>query len=142
MVQNGEEGPVRWVTTRRCRAVGQNKTLYACTSAAVRPGDQPADRPDPRRAGHVAGVLRRSKPNLLNTNDINPPIRLEVTQPVLTCAEMAKLRNIEKYTSGKFRSFELDICYPVAWGKDGIEARLACWRLTPRRTLCVPVPIS
>jgi glutamate synthase (NADPH/NADH) large chain len=24
---------------------------------------------------------------------------------------------------GKFQSFELDICYPVAWGKEGIEAR-------------------
>jgi glutamate synthase (NADPH/NADH) large chain len=65
------------------------------------------------------------KPNLLNTNDINPPIRLEVSQPVLSFGDMEKLRNIEKYTSNKFRSLELDICYPVAWGKDGIEARLA-----------------
>ena len=39
--------------------------------------------------------------------------------------DLEKLRNIEKYTSNKFQSFELDICYPVAWGKDGIEARLA-----------------
>ena len=46
-------------------------------------------------------------------------------QPVLTCADIEKLRNIGKYTSDKFRSFELDICYPVAWGKEGIEARLA-----------------
>ena len=65
------------------------------------------------------------KPNLLNTVDVNPPIRLEVSQPVLTCTDIEKLRNIGKYTSNKFRSFELDICYPVAWGKDGIEARLA-----------------
>jgi len=65
------------------------------------------------------------KPNLLNTHDINPPIRLEVAQPVLSFADIEKLRNIEKHTSGKFRSFELDICYPVAWGKAGIEARLA-----------------
>jgi len=65
------------------------------------------------------------KPNLLNNSDINPPIRLEVSQPVLTCADMEKIRHIQKYTSGKFNSFELDICYPVSWGKDGIEARLA-----------------
>lgn len=65
------------------------------------------------------------KPNLLNTTDINPPIRLEVSQPVLTCTNMEKLRHIEKYTAGKFKSLELDICYPVAWGKAGIEARLA-----------------
>ena len=42
----------------------------------------------------------------------NPPIRLEVSQPVLTRTDMEKLRHISKYTSGKFRSFELDICYP------------------------------
>ena len=57
--------------------------------------------------------------------DINPPIRLEVSQPVLTRTDMEKLRHISKYTSGKFRSFELDICYPAAWGRAGIEARLA-----------------
>ena len=65
------------------------------------------------------------KPNLLNVSDINPPIRLEMAQPVLLAADMQKIRHIEKYTGGKFRSFELDICYPVAWGKEGVEARLA-----------------
>jgi glutamate synthase (NADPH/NADH) large chain len=62
---------------------------------------------------------------LLDTNNINPPMRLEVSQPVLDFAGIAKLRNISANTGGKFKSYELDICYPVAWGKDGIEARLA-----------------
>jgi glutamate synthase (NADPH/NADH) large chain len=65
------------------------------------------------------------KPNLLDINNINPPLRLEVSQPILTPEDMAKLRHIERYTDGKFRSFELDICYPAEWGKAGIEARLA-----------------
>ncbi len=65
------------------------------------------------------------KPNLLGINEINPPYRLEVTQPVLTYADMAKLRNIAAYTGNKFQSAELDICYPLAWGKEGVEARLA-----------------
>ena len=65
------------------------------------------------------------KPNLLDTNNINPPMRLEVSQPILDFEEMAKIRHIEHYTNGKFRTYELDICYPVAWGKEGIEARLA-----------------
>jgi glutamate synthase (NADPH/NADH) large chain len=65
------------------------------------------------------------KPNLLNNCDINPPIRLEVAQPVLTAGDMEKIRKIENYTNGKIRSHELSICYPVAWGKNGIEARLA-----------------
>jgi glutamate synthase (NADPH) large chain len=65
------------------------------------------------------------KPNLLDINNINPPLRLEVGQPILTRDDMARIRDIERYTDGKFRSFELDICYPVDWGKEGIEARLA-----------------
>ena len=65
------------------------------------------------------------KPNLLGINEINPPYRLEISQPVLSYADMAKLRNIAAYTDDKFHSAELDICYPLAWGKEGVEARLA-----------------
>ena len=65
------------------------------------------------------------KPNLLGVSDINPPIRLEVSQPVLSCDDMAKIREIERFTGGKFRSSELDISYPESWGSAGIEARLA-----------------
>ena len=65
------------------------------------------------------------KPNLLDLNNTNPPMRLEVSQPVLNFDDMAKIRNIAKLSSGKFKSYELDITYPVAWGKAGIEARLA-----------------
>jgi len=65
------------------------------------------------------------KPNLLGIDEMNPPLRLEVSQPVLDFYEMEKLRNVERYTGGKFRSLELDITYPVAWGKEAIEARLA-----------------
>ncbi len=65
------------------------------------------------------------KPNLLDLNNINPPMRLEVAQPVLNFKDMAKLRYIEQYTDNKFKSYEVDICYPVEWGKDGVEARLA-----------------
>ena len=82
---------------------------------------------DPIREELVMSVVSfvGPKPNLLNVSDINPPIRLEVSQPVLSFDDVQKIRHIEKYTGGKFRSFELDICYPVAWGKEGVEARLA-----------------
>ncbi|HTO47040.1 MAG TPA: glutamate synthase-related protein, partial [Burkholderiales bacterium] len=50
---------------------------------------------------------------------------LEVSQPVLDFDQMETIRHIGKYTDGKFESFELDITYPVAWGKEAIEARLA-----------------
>ncbi len=65
------------------------------------------------------------KPNLLDLNNINPPMRLELSQPVLDFDDMAQLRHIEHYTGNKFKSYELNICYPVVWGKEGIEARLA-----------------
>ncbi len=68
------------------------------------------------------------KPNLLGIDETNPPIRLEVSQPVLDFYEMEKVRHIERYTDGKFRCCELDICYPVAWGPQAVEARLASLR--------------
>ncbi|WP_420474819.1 glutamate synthase-related protein [Noviherbaspirillum sp. ST9] len=82
---------------------------------------------DPIREAMVMSLVSfiGPRPNLLDTNNINPPMRLEVSQPVLDYADMAKLRNISKHTGNKFKSYELNICYPVAWGKEGIEARLA-----------------
>ena len=65
------------------------------------------------------------KPNLLGIDETNPPMRLEVSQPVLDFAQMEVIRRIESHTADKFRSFEIDITYPVAWGKEAIEARLA-----------------
>ncbi|OZI82456.1 MULTISPECIES: glutamate synthase-related protein [Bordetella] len=65
------------------------------------------------------------KPNLLDINNVNPPLRLEVSQPVLDFAAMAQIRDIEQVTGKKFRSYELDITYPAAWGSEGIEARVA-----------------
>jgi glutamate synthase (NADPH/NADH) large chain len=65
------------------------------------------------------------KPNLLDINAVNPPMRLEVRQPVLDFDDMARLRAIAQHTGGKFRSYELDITYPRAWGFEGIEAKLA-----------------
>jgi len=65
------------------------------------------------------------KPNLLDINNVNPPLRLEVSQPVLDFAAMAQIRDIDQVTGKKFRSYELDITYPVAWGAQGIEAHVA-----------------
>jgi glutamate synthase (NADPH) large chain len=82
---------------------------------------------DPIREAMVMSLVSfiGPKPNLLDTNNINPPMRLEVSQPILDYADIAKLRNISAHTGGKFKSHELNICYPVAWGKEGIEARIA-----------------
>ncbi|MFZ3220042.1 MAG: glutamate synthase-related protein [Rhodoferax sp.] len=82
---------------------------------------------DPIREAIVMSLVSfiGPKPNLLDINQVNPPMRLEVSQPVLDFADMAKLRDIEKHTQGKFRSYTLDITYPLAWGREGVEAKLA-----------------
>ncbi|MGK5021032.1 glutamate synthase-related protein [Janthinobacterium lividum] len=82
---------------------------------------------DPIREAMVMSLVSfiGPKPNLLDTNNVNPPMRLEVAQPVLGFDDMARLRNISGHTGGKFKSYELDICYPLAWGKEGVEACLA-----------------
>ncbi|MFI4887366.1 MAG: glutamate synthase-related protein, partial [Burkholderiales bacterium] len=59
------------------------------------------------------------------TPDGEPPMRLEVQQPVLTPENMEKLRHVELFSGGAFQSIELDICYPAAWGGSGMEAALA-----------------
>jgi len=82
---------------------------------------------DPIREAIVMSLVSfvGPKPNLLDINQVNPPMRLEVSQPVLDFADMAKLRDIEKHTQGKFRSYTLDITYPLVWGHEGVEAKLA-----------------
>jgi glutamate synthase (NADPH) large chain len=65
------------------------------------------------------------KPNLLGWDDTNPPMRLEADQPILTASNMEKIRHIELFSGGEFKSKELDITYPTAWGAEGVEAALA-----------------
>ena len=82
---------------------------------------------DPIREAIVMSLVSfiGPKPNLLDINQVNPPMRLEVSQPILDFADMAKLRDVEKHTHGKFRSYTLDITYPLVWGQEGVEAKLA-----------------
>ncbi len=65
------------------------------------------------------------RPNLLGIDETDPPMRLEAEQPVLTADAMEKLRHIALFTGGAFHAYELDICYPSAWGANGMEAALA-----------------
>ncbi|MDH4286344.1 MAG: glutamate synthase-related protein, partial [Gallionella sp.] len=64
------------------------------------------------------------RPNLLGIDETDPPLRLEVRQPVLSVEDFAKLRDIGKLTQGRFKSLVLDITYPVAQGASGCEAAI------------------
>ena len=82
---------------------------------------------DPIRENIVMSLVSfiGPKPNLLDINAVNPPMRLEVPQPILDFEDMARLRGIERHTAAKFKSHELNITYPVEWGDEGVEAKLA-----------------
>ncbi len=126
MAQNGEE-PIGSMGNDASLAVlsSRDKTLYHYFKQLFAQVTNPPI--DPIREELVTSLVSfiGPKPNLLGIDEMNPPIRLEVSQPVIDFYEMEKIRHIEHYAEGKFRSHELDICYPVAWGKEAIEARLA-----------------
>ncbi|MEN9911780.1 MAG: hypothetical protein RI956_224 [Pseudomonadota bacterium] len=82
---------------------------------------------DPIREAIVMSLVSYigPRPNLLDIYNVNPPLRLEVLQPILNTYDMTKLVHIEYLTAGQFKSHILDITYPIVWGKAGIEAHLA-----------------
>ncbi len=104
---------------------GKDKTLYHYFKQLFAQVTNPPI--DPIREELVTSLVSfiGPKPNLLGIDEMNPPLRLEVGQPVLDFFEMEKVRHIERYTQGKFQACELDVTYPVAWGREAIEARLA-----------------
>ncbi|MGH8708220.1 MAG: glutamate synthase central domain-containing protein, partial [Burkholderiales bacterium] len=126
MAQAGEE-PVGSMGNDAALAVlsKKDKTLYHYFQQLFAQVTNPAI--DPIREELVTSLVSfiGPKPNLLGIDEQNPPLRLEVSQPVIDFYEMEKIRHIERYTSGKFRSFELDLTYPATWGAAAIEARLA-----------------
>jgi len=65
------------------------------------------------------------RPNLLSLDDTKPPMRLEVSQPVLNSADMEKIRKISDLTSNKFRSVTCGICYPAKNGSNGLAPALS-----------------
>jgi glutamate synthase (NADPH) large chain len=126
MATNGEE-PVGSMGNDAALAVlsTKHKTLYHYFKQLFAQVTNPAI--DPIREELVTSLVSfiGPKPNLLGVDEMNPPLRLEVSQPVLDFEQMENIRHIEKVTDGKFRSCELDTTYPVAWGKQAVEARLA-----------------
>ena len=126
MAANGEEGIGSMGNDSPLAVLSdKNKPLYNYFKQLFAQVTNPPI--DPIREAIVMSLVSfiGPKPNLLDINHVNPPMRLEVSQPVLNFADIAKLREIEKYTNGKFRSCTLDITYPLVWGDEGVEAKLA-----------------
>ncbi|MCY4745616.1 glutamate synthase-related protein [Pelomonas sp. UHG3] len=126
MAANGEEGIGSMGNDSPLAVLsGKNKPLYNYFKQLFAQVTNPPI--DPIRENIVMSLnsFIGPKPNLLDINAVNPPMRLEVSQPVLDFDDMARLRHIEGPTNGKFKSCELDITYPREWGREGVEAQLA-----------------
>ncbi|MBF5003836.1 glutamate synthase-related protein [Diaphorobacter caeni] len=126
MAKNGEEGIGSMGNDSPLAVLSdKNKPLYNYFRQMFAQVTNPPI--DPIREAIVMSLVSfvGPKPNLLDINQVNPPMRLELHQPILDFKGMAKLREIEKYTHGKFKSATIDITYPLSWGKEGVEAKLA-----------------
>ncbi len=126
MAQNGEEGIGSMGNDSPLAVLSdKNKPLYNYFRQMFAQVTNPPI--DPIREAIVMSLVSfvGPKPNLLDINQVNPPMRLELHQPVLDFAGMARLRGIEAHTHGKFKSATIDITYPLAWGREGVEAKLA-----------------
>jgi hypothetical protein len=118
MAENGEEGIGSMGNDSPLAVLSdKNKPLYNYFRQLFAQVTNPPI--DPIREAIVMSLVSfmGPKPNLLDINQVNPPMRLEVQQPVLDFEGMAKLRDIEKHTNGKFKSATIDITYPLSWGK-------------------------
>jgi len=126
MAQAGEEGTGSMGNDSPLAVLSdKNKPLYNYFKQLFAQVTNPPI--DPIREAVVMSLVSfiGPKPNLLDINAVNPPMRLEVSQPILDFADMERLIEIEKHTRGKFKSHVIDITYPLVWGDEGVEAKLA-----------------
>ncbi|MDT0576895.1 glutamate synthase large subunit [Croceicoccus sp. F390] len=72
--------------------------------------------PRPNLLGRVAGTHKR----------------LEVSQPILTNGDLAKIRSVEEALDGAFRTHTIDITWDAATGAAGLEMAIKemCWAAT------------
>ncbi len=81
---------------------------------------------DPIREEIVMSLISlvSPNPNLLGVHETQPTPRLEVHQPILSSADMAKLKQIDKLTNGTFRSCVIDITAPAESAAAGMGEAL------------------
>ncbi|HQY56102.1 MAG TPA: glutamate synthase central domain-containing protein, partial [Dokdonella sp.] len=81
---------------------------------------------DPIREEIVMSLISlvSPNPNLLGLDDDEPTPRLEVLQPIVSPADIAKLKKIDRLTKQAFRSIVVDITTPAAEGTPGMSRSL------------------
>ena len=88
---------------------------------------------DPIREELVMSLISMigPRPNLLG-RDAGLHKRLEVTQPILTNDDLAKIRSVEAVLDGAFRTDTIDCTWDASTGADGLAMALKemCWAAT------------
>jgi len=88
---------------------------------------------DPIREELVMSLLSMigPRPNLLG-HDAGTHKRLEVSQPILTNQDLAKIRSVESSLDGAFRTETIDITWKASKGAKGLSFALKemCWAAT------------
>ena len=88
---------------------------------------------DPIREELVMSLLSMigPRPNLLG-RDAGTHKRLEITQPILTNSDLAKIRSVESGLDGAFRTGTIDITWDASTGAEGLEMAIKemCWAAT------------
>ncbi len=88
---------------------------------------------DPIREELVMSLISMigPRPNLLG-HDAGTHKRLEVSQPILTDEDIAKIRSVEAALDGAFRTETIDITWDAASGAAGLEMAIKemCWMAT------------
>ena len=88
---------------------------------------------DPIREELVMSLLSMigPRPNLLG-HDAGLHKRLEVSQPILTNDDLAKIRSVEVALDGAFRTATIDITWDASTGAEGLAMALKemCWAAT------------
>ncbi|OHC68748.1 MAG: glutamate synthase subunit alpha [Rhodocyclales bacterium RIFCSPLOWO2_02_FULL_63_24] len=81
---------------------------------------------DPIREEIVMSLISlvSPNPNLLGVDETKPTPRLEVHQPILSVADMAKLKKIDDLTRGTFRPIVVAITTPAVEGSAGLSRSL------------------
>jgi len=81
---------------------------------------------DPIREELVMSLVSHvgPRPNLLGLDEAGKNMRLEVRQPILSNADLEKIRHIENYVGGAFKTETIDICWDADKGPDGLEEAL------------------
>ena len=123
-------------------AVGQAEAPVHLLQAELRAGDEPADRPDPRRAGDVARLDHRAAAEPVRPRRHLALKRLEVRQPILTNDDLEKIRSISEVGDGHFKSRFIDTTWPAEHGAAGLQGQAGPTCALARKQPCAKASTS